>query len=201
MSASSAPVLGGRSPSPPPRRRVSASLAPRRGRQRGEVIVERVVKESGGNVQYPMLTRTNYQEWSLMMHVNMQAQGLWHAVEPEDDDVIEYREDRLALATILRAVPPEMLGSLARKRTACFAWEAVKTVRVGVQRVREANARELLKNFTDISFKEGESVDDFSLRITGLANNIRILSGDVIDTEVMKKMLQVVPEHLEQIAY
>ena len=65
-----------------------------------------------------MLTRTNYQEWSLLMRVNMEAQGFWHAVEPEDGDVIEYREDCLALAAILRCVPTEMLGSLTRKRTA-----------------------------------------------------------------------------------
>ena len=134
MSVQSTPVGGGdRSPSPPPRRRVSHSPAPRRGRHRGgEVVIERVVKEASGSVQYPMLTRTNYQEWSLLMRVNLQAQGLWQAVEPEEGEVVEYREDRLALAAILRAVPPEMLGSLARKCTARSTWEAVKTMRVSV---------------------------------------------------------------------
>jgi len=131
----SAPLSGGRSPSPPPRRRVSQSPAPRRGRRgRGEVIVERVVKEqTSGAIQYPMLTRSNYQEWALLMKVNLQAAGLWHAVEPEEGEevLIEYREDRLAMAAILRSVPSEMLGSLARKRTARSAWAAVKTVRVG----------------------------------------------------------------------
>lgn len=52
-------------------------------------------------MQYSTLTRTNYNEWSLVMKVNMQAQGLWHIVEPEEEDIIEYREDRLALAAIL----------------------------------------------------------------------------------------------------
>jgi hypothetical protein len=27
-------------------------------------------------VQYPTLTRTNYNEWALLMKVNMQAQGI-----------------------------------------------------------------------------------------------------------------------------
>jgi hypothetical protein len=99
------------------------------------------------------------------MQVNLQAAGLWHAVEPEEGDevLIEYREDRLAMAAILRSVPSDMLGSLARKRTARSAWAAVKTVRVGVDRVREANTQHLLWQFGDISFNEGESVDDFSL--------------------------------------
>jgi hypothetical protein len=195
----SAPVIGGRSPSPPPRRRASPSPAPRRGRQRGEVIIEHIKEGGGGTMQYPMLTRTNYQEWVLMMRVNMQAQGIWHAVEPEEGDVIKYREDRLALAAILHAVPADMLGSLVRKRTARSAWEAVKTVRVGVQRVRDANAKQLLKEFNDINFKAGESVGDFSLRIVGLANQVRTLGWNLTDAEVEMKMLEVVPDHLSQV--
>lgn len=35
-------------------------------------VIERVVRESTtSNVVYPTLTRTNYQEWALMMRVNL----------------------------------------------------------------------------------------------------------------------------------
>jgi hypothetical protein len=87
------------------------------------------------------------------------------------------------MAAILRSVPSDMLGSLARKRTARSAWEAMKTVRMGVERVREASARQLLKDFGEIAFRNGELVDDFALRITGLANNIRTLGGTISDTD------------------
>jgi hypothetical protein len=97
------------SPSPPPRGRCPAER---------RVVVERVVKEASATVQYPTLTRTNYNEWSLLMRVNLQVQGMWHAIEPEEEDAIEYRDDRLAFSAILRAVPPEMLASLATKQTA-----------------------------------------------------------------------------------
>ena len=70
------------------------------------------------------------------MQVNLQAQGLWEVVEAGTND---YREDRLALLVILRVVPQEMLPALAVKNTAKDAWEAVKTMRMGVQCVREAN--------------------------------------------------------------
>lgn len=46
---------------------------------------------------------------------------------------------------------------------------------------------------------EGEIVDDFSLRITGLANSINVIGGSVSKAEIVKKMLQVVPEHQEQV--
>jgi hypothetical protein len=79
-----------------------------------------------------MLKRANYNEWSLLIKVNMHAQGICHAIEPEEEDVIEYRKDRLALATILRIVPPEMLASLATKRTTQSTWEAIRSHWVGV---------------------------------------------------------------------
>jgi hypothetical protein len=65
---------GGRrigSPSPPPRR-------PRY--KDGGRVIERVVEKSTAGIVYPMLMRTNYTEWSVVMHVNLQAAGLWEAV-------------------------------------------------------------------------------------------------------------------------
>jgi hypothetical protein len=146
-----------------------------------------------------MLTRTNYNEWCLLMRVNMEAQGFWYAVEPEEEEEVQYRDDCLAFAAILRSVPPEMLASLSTKRTAQSAWEAIRSRRVGIQRVREANAKQLRRDFGDIRFREGETIDNFSLRITGLANSINVLGGSVSEAEIVKKMLQVVPEHLEQV--
>jgi hypothetical protein len=57
-----------------------------------------------------------------------------------------------------------------------------------------------MKEFVEIRFKEGESVDDFSMRITGLTNNITILGGNVTEAEIIKKILHVAPEPLEQVA-
>ncbi|CAO2175939.1 unnamed protein product [Urochloa humidicola] len=192
-----------RSPTPPPRHRPrSPSRRPRRSRpgdaRTQEVVIERLIeKGSLSAITYPRLTRTNYQEWSLVMKVNFQAQGLWGAIDLGE---CKDREDRLALAVLLRAVPTDMWSTLARKDSVKEPWEAVKTIRVGVQRVRETNAQQLWCEFADIRFKEGESVDDFSLWINTLADNLRALGEVVTDAEVVKKMLQVVPETLDQVA-
>ena len=180
---------GGRSHTPPRRRRPSLSPTPRRGRRPPEVIIRRTVKETGASVQYPMLTRSNYQEWVMLMQVNMEAQGIWYAIEPEEDDIIEYRDDRLAMAAILRSVPAEMLPALRGKRTAQAAWEAVKMIRVGVQRVRESNAQQLRREFAALVWKDGETAEDFAVRLTGLANNLRILGDNITEVEVVRKML------------
>jgi hypothetical protein len=101
-----------------------------------------------------MLTRTNYQEWSMLMQVNFEATG-WYAVEPFDDDDIEYRHNRLALAAILRSVPADMLSTLREKRgSAAEGWAAIKAIRVGVDRVREANAQQLRREFNALVWKD-----------------------------------------------
>ena len=38
------------------------------------------------------------------------------------------------------------------------------------------------------------------MRITGLVNSITTLDGSISETELVKKMLQVVLDHLEQVA-
>jgi hypothetical protein len=67
-----------------------------------------------------------------------------------------------------------------------------------VQRVQEVNCEHLRKEFDEICFKEGEAVDDFSMRIIGLANNITVLGDTICEGEIMKKILHVAPEPLEQ---
>ena len=90
-----------------------------------------------------------------------------------------------------------MLGS---KKSVKEAWEAVKTMRVGADRVKEANAQHLLKDFENIAFKEGETVDDFAMRINALAADLRTLGESLDETKVVKKMLRVLPNKYAQIA-
>jgi hypothetical protein len=76
----------------------------------------------------------------------------------------------------------------------------IKSCRVGVQRVWEAKCEQLRKEFDEICFKEGETVHDFSMCITGLANNITVLGGTITKAEIVMKTLHVALEPLEQVA-
>jgi hypothetical protein len=163
------------------------------------VVHERVVQPvgGGGNIVYPTLTATNYIEWALVMKINLRAQGLWEAVsgmgEPGE------REDMAALAALIRAAPPEMVPVLAVKESANEAWEAIKMMRMGVDRVREATAQRLRREFEQISFRSGESLDSFGMRITGIVNNLRTLGDDVQEVRVVQKILREVPSDYKQI--
>ncbi|KAL6622998.1 hypothetical protein ACP70R_032877 [Stipagrostis hirtigluma subsp. patula] len=161
------------------------------------VVAERVFTNSGGAIELPMLTTTNYHVWSSVMHVCMEALGLWGAVET---DKVERREDRRALAILLSAVPTEMKAGLAAKESAKEAWAAVRSMRMGDERVRDANAQRLLKVFENLEGRDGETVDAFAMRLGSLVAELRELGETMEEVRVVKKMLRVVPKKYGQVA-
>jgi hypothetical protein len=58
-------------------------------------------------------------------------------VDPGD---VDFQVDRMALDDICSAVPPELISTLATKPSTREAWESIKTMRIGVDRVRKASA-------------------------------------------------------------
>jgi hypothetical protein len=150
-----------------------------------------------GAVEIPQLTRVNYHEWSLVMQVSMEALELWDAVEATCK---ERAKDRRALATIIRGVPKEMKASLAQKKSAKEAWEAVEKSCAGDDRMKDVSIQRLMKQFESMAFRDGESVTDFAMRINGLVTSLRELGEEMPDSRVVKKVLRVVPKKLRQVA-
>jgi hypothetical protein len=170
-------------------------------RRDNEIVVhERTVQErvyTGGNVTWPTLTATNYVEWALVMQINMEANFIWEAVEGNPSS---HANDKAALAALLKAVPPEMVGALATKGTAKSAWEAIKTMRLGTDRVRQATLQRLWKDFEQITFHANETLDAFGMRITSLVNTLRSLGDTVEEVRIVRKILRVVPRDYSQMA-
>ena len=55
---------------------------------------------------------------------------MWKTIDPGNAN---YGDDRLALAAIACLVPTEMITMVGNKETAKEAWDAIKTVRMGVE--------------------------------------------------------------------
>jgi hypothetical protein len=174
-------------PETPDSKKGSASAAP------CPIMVERA---AAGTLEFPTLAKGNYHEWALMMKVNLEAMGLWNVVESSS---VERREDRVALAAILRAVPAEMKSTIAEKSSAKEAWMAVRIMRLGDERVREANAQKLLGAFENVKFRDGETIDEFAMRLNTLVSELRALGEKVDEVRLIKKMLRIVPKQYREI--
>ncbi|KAJ1257158.1 hypothetical protein BS78_K195100 [Paspalum vaginatum] len=186
-----------RSSSPTRRSHGESSGGSGGGRDGGGLVIHRVTKEISSSGNFPALTRTNYYDWAAMMRVMLQARGLWLPVTLGTNDVTE---DRMALEVLSKAVLTEMMGTIASKPSARAAWEAIKVMNVSVERVRKAKAGTLRREFDSLKFCNGETVDDFGIRIGRIVTQLTVLGDAINEEQVVRKFLQALPPRFEQIA-
>ncbi|KAL4581058.1 hypothetical protein LXL04_017266 [Taraxacum kok-saghyz] len=105
----------------------------------------------------------------------------------------------MALTAIYQAIPEDVLLMLAEKDTAKEAWETLKTMHMGADRVKEAKVQTLRNDFEVIRMKDSESVDDFAMRLNTIVTGIRSLGEKIEEITVVKKFLRVVPIRFMQI--
>lgn len=159
-------------------------------------------KAKGGSMglSYPMLTKCNYTTWALKMKVVMQAHSVWEAIEPNDPKAVcDERTDKIALAMIYQGISEEMLLSIAEKKKAKDAWVAIKTLCQGADKAKAAKIQTLKSEFESLVMKEDEQIDDFSMKLTGIATNIRALGEKLEESYVVKKFFRAVPNKFLQI--
>jgi hypothetical protein len=135
-------------------------------------VVKKMIRDIG-SAQFPVLTRTNYGEWEVVMKVMLKARGRWKAISFVTDDE---EEDHLAMEAILKAVLTEYRVTLGSKDSAKEAWDALKTMRLGNERARKAKVQLARREYDSLDFLDGESVEDLALRLTGMVTQLGALS-------------------------
>jgi hypothetical protein len=164
------------------------------------MVIREIVREGGGGsstVTFPTLTKANYQEWAILMRIALQGAGLWEAVDTGD---ATERQERQALGAILRSVSTEIVPALTAEDNAKVAWDTLKAMRVGDNRVREARRQKLRKEFEALAFKKDEFVKDFALRVSNLLCELQTLGDKTTKLDTVQKMLHVVPPQYSQMA-
>jgi hypothetical protein len=82
--------------------------------------------------------------------------------------------------------------SLVEFETAREAWEALKKMRIGEDRVTKARAQVLKCQLHKLQMEETESVNDYAMRITTLVAEIRALGGKLEEAEIVEKFFSSV---------
>jgi hypothetical protein len=112
----------------------------------------------------------------------------------------DYAKDRMALEVISKAVPVEMMGPIASKPTAKAAWESIKLLNVGVDRVRKVKVSTLKHELDSLMFLDGESIVEFGARLGRITNQSAVLGFEYKEEEIVRRFLQALPPKFEQIA-
>ena len=86
----------------------------------------------------------------------------------------------MVLEAILRVVPQEIISMLTVKTSIKQAWDAITSMCINDNRVCKASSQQLQKEVEATSFRDGETIDYFAMRLSGLITNLGTL-GETIE--------------------
>ncbi|GJT38730.1 putative zinc finger, CCHC-type containing protein [Tanacetum coccineum] len=161
-----------------------------------------LVPKEGGSMSYqvPVLTSTNYAVWAVKVKSIMDAHGLLGTVEPRTLGVEpDEKKSKQALAFLFQAIPEDMVLQMASYTDPKQVWDGLKTRFLGVDRVRTARLATLKRELESLRMKEGESVDDFASKLSGLASKARSLGYELEEVDLVKRLLDSMPKSFLQI--
>lgn len=152
-----------------------------------------VAKEAGVSLQFPMLTSSNYTTWAIKMEAILDAQGLWESIEPEAGVAVDEKKSKLARAFIFQSIPEVILMQVAKKKTAKEVWESLKTRYLGADRVQKARLHTLKSEFEALRMKDGESIDEYAGKLSGMISKYNSLGATLEDEVLVRKLFDTVP--------
>jgi hypothetical protein len=103
----------------------------------------------------------------------------------------EFQVDRMALDAICSTMPPNMIATLAVKPTTKEVWDCIKTMRIGDDRVHKATMQKVRREYELLSFRDGESVEDFAMWLNNLTTQLATLGDAEPDHKIIDKYLRI----------
>ncbi|KAK9076273.1 hypothetical protein SSX86_004606 [Deinandra increscens subsp. villosa] len=151
-------------------------------------------KENPFSFQCPSLTASNYTTWAIKMEAILDAQGVWEAIEPSAGVAVDEKKSKMARAYIFQAIPEEILLQVAKKKTAKEVWDSLKTRFVGAERVQKARLHTLKSEFEALRMKEGETIDEYAGKLSGMISKYNGVGAVLGDEELVRKLLDTVTD-------
>ncbi len=90
---------------------------------------------------------------------------------------------------------------ISEKEMAREAWDALKQMNMGEERVKKARVQTLKRVLDGMYMGEGDSekINDFALKVTTIMNEIRSLGTKVEETTVVERLLHSVPDKFQSL--
>jgi len=138
---------------------------------------------------------------------------LWEAVE-EEYDVLPLPDNPImaqiknnkemkrrkskAIASLFAAVSSNVFTRIMTLKTAHEIWVFLKKEYDGNERVKGMQVLNLIREFEMQRMKESETIQEYSNRLLGIVNNIRIIgTSDFPDSRIVQKILVTLPGKFE----
>ncbi|KAJ1700754.1 hypothetical protein LUZ63_000533 [Rhynchospora breviuscula] len=126
------------------------------------------------------------------MKIILENLGVWDAVDSKEQAAKE--KDQAALAAISQSIPDAVIMAIAEKETTKEAWETIKQMSIGEDRVRKARAQVLKRQFDRLNMSEMTSIGDFSQDLMSIIGEIRSLGVELKESVVVERLFSAVPD-------
>lgn len=130
---------------------------------------------------------------------NYGCQGIWDAIKPVAGVTVEVRKDKTVRAYIFQAIPKDILLQITMKKTSKDAWDSMKTRYLGADRVKKARLQTLMSELVALRMTEGESINEFASKLSGMVTKFRSLGDTLDDATLVKKLLDSVLDKFLQL--
>jgi hypothetical protein len=160
----------------------------------------------------PIFDGESYQLWAVKMETYLEAFNLWKAVE-EDYEVhplptnpimaqIRNHKERKtrkskAKACLFDAVSTTIFTRIMSLKLAKDVWDYLKKEYAGDERIRGMQSLNLIREFELQRMKESDTIKEYSDRLLGIVNRVRLLGKSFTDSRIVERILVTVPKKYE----
>jgi hypothetical protein len=158
-------------------------------------------------IQVPQLKKENYEKWCIQFKALFGSQDLWEIVstgfvEPTLEQEATYtadqkatlkdqrKKDKKALYLLYQGFDDSTFEKIAEAATSKAAWDTLKTIFKGVDRVKRIRLQSLRAEFESAHMNEGENVSDYYSRLLLIVNEMKRNDEKLEDVRVMEKILR-----------
>jgi hypothetical protein len=158
-------------------------------------------------IQVPQLKKENYEKWCIQFKALFGSQDLWEIVstgfvEPTPEQEATYtadqkatlkdqrKKDKKALYLLYQGFDDSTFEKIAEAATSKAAWDTLKTIFKGVDRVKRIRLQSLRAEFESAHMNEGENVSDYYSRLLVIVNEMKRNGEKLEDVRVMEKILR-----------
>ncbi|XP_022862573.1 uncharacterized protein LOC111382766 [Olea europaea var. sylvestris] len=146
------------------------------------------------------------------METYLEVLDLWEAVEedyevpplPDNPTMVQIKNHKKrrtrkskAKAILYAVVSTTIFTRIMPLKTAKEVWDYLKEECVGDERIRDMHVLNLIREFELQKMKESETTKEYSDRLLGIVNKVRLLGTKFTSSRIVKKILVTVPERYE----
>ncbi|GAU26813.1 hypothetical protein TSUD_289180 [Trifolium subterraneum] len=169
---------------------------------------------NGVPFQVPMLTKSNYDNWSLRMVALLGAHDVCEIVEkglviPENEGTLSQtqkdslrdsrKRDKKALYLIYQGLDEDTFEKVSGAKTAKEAWEKLQTSYKGADQVKKVRLQTLRREFEALHMKEGELISNYFSQVLTVTYNLKRNGEKYDDVRIMEKVLRSLDPKFEHI--